>query len=127
MPRKIALAFLALALLLSLSPPVLAGQTAHIHFVVVAPKPAQGMSPIEAMAGFRAGLLKLAGGYTEWGPTQGASKHTGGVYRQNNFSYLVAADRDLTKELVALIKKYSDAKKPFVLHWTGTASIPLGQ
>lgn len=127
MPRKIALALVALALLAGLSLPARAGQTAHIHFVVVAPAPAQGMSPIEAMAGFRQGLLKLAGGYTEWGPTQGASKQTGGVYRQNNFSYLVAADRDLTPELVALVKKYSKAEHPFVLHWTGTASIPLGR
>lgn len=126
MPRKIALVLLALALVAALAAPALA-QTAHIHFVVVAPKPAPGMSPILAMAGFREGLLKLAKGYTEWGPTQGASQGTGGVYRQNNFSYLVAADRDLTPELVALIKEFSDAKAPFVLHWTGTASIPLGK
>lgn len=126
MPRKIALVLVSLALLLGLAAPALA-QTAHIHFVVVAPKAGAGTSPILAMAGFRKGLLALAPGYTEWGPTQGASKQAGGVARQDNFSYLVAADRDLTPELVKLIKQYSDVKRPFVLHWTGTASIPLGK
>ncbi|MCB2228307.1 MAG: hypothetical protein KQH53_16625 [Desulfarculaceae bacterium] len=126
MPRKIALVLVALALVIGLAAPALA-QTAHIHFVVVAPKPGPGMSPLEYMAGFRKGLVTLAGGYTEWGPTQGAVRDLGGIKRQDNFSYLVAADRDLTKELVSLVRQFSDAKRPFVLHWTGTASIPLGK
>ncbi len=127
MMRKTALAALAIALVLGLAAPVPAAETAHIHFLVVAPQPAQGMAPLQAMTGFRAGLVKLAGGFTEWGPTSGASRQNKEGMRQNNFSFIVAADRDLTRELAALIKKFFPASQPFVLHWTGTASIPLGK
>jgi len=126
MLRKTALAALAAALILGLAAPALAGP-AHIHFLVVSPQPAPGMSNIQAMTGFRAGLVKLAGGFTEWGPTSGASRQNQEGMRQNNLSFLVAADRDLTKELAALIKKFFQTDRPFVLHWTGSASIPLGK
>jgi hypothetical protein len=127
MPRKSALPALALALVLALAAPALAANPAHIHFLVTPPTPAPGLNPTQAVERFREGLLKLAGGYTEWGPTQGAARHGGGIHRENNFSYLVAADRDLTPELAALVKKCFSAPHPFVLHWTGTANIKLGK
>jgi len=117
---------LALALLLALGIPAQAGQ-AHIHFLVAPPSPAGGMSNLQALEGFRQGLADLAGGYTEWGPSEGASRQGGKLVRQTNFSYIVAAGRDLTPELVKLIQKYFVAPQPFVLHWVGTAFIPLGK
>ena len=125
MLRKCALLVMLLALGLALAAPAAQAGPAHIHFLVVAPTPAPGMSPVQAMANFRQALLDLAGGYTEWGPSQGAVRQKGGVHREGNFSYIVAATRDLTPELVALIKKYSDADQPFVLHWTGESNFPL--
>ncbi|MCF8043500.1 MAG: hypothetical protein K9K65_06915 [Desulfarculaceae bacterium] len=124
--KKAILGALALVLLLALAIPVQAGP-AHIHFLVVPPNPAAGLNNLQAMEGFRNALAETAGGYTEWGPSQGASREGGKLKRQTNFSYLVAADRDLTGDLVKLIQKYFTAPRPFVLHWTGTASIPLGK
>lgn len=54
------------------------------------------MSNLQALEGFRQGLADLAGGYTEWGPSEGASRQGGKLVRQTNFSYIVAAGRDLT-------------------------------
>lgn len=124
--RKAMLGALALLLLLALGAPAQAGP-AHIHFLVVPPTPAAGMNNLQALEGFRNALAELAGGYTEWSPSQGASRESGKLKRETNFSYLVAADRDLTADLVKLIQKYFIAPHPFVLHWTGTASIPLGK
>lgn len=124
--KRSVLGGLALLLLLALTAPVQAG-AAHIHFLVVPPAPASGLSDLQAVEGFRNALAQLSGGYTEWGPSQGASREGGKLRRETNFSYLVAADRDLTADLVKLIQKYFTAPRPFVLHWTGTASIPLGK
>ena len=124
--RKAILGALSLALLLALGAPAQAGP-AHIHFLVAPPAPVAGLTNLQALEGFRQDLAELAGGYTEWGPSQGASREGGKLHRETNFSYLVAADRDLTPELVQLIKKYFLAEHPFVLHWTGTASVPLGK
>ncbi|MBU1155347.1 MAG: hypothetical protein KJ921_05825 [Proteobacteria bacterium] len=125
--KRSVLGGLALLLLLALAAPVQAGTAAHIHFLVVPPTPTAGMNNLQALEGFRNALAQLAGGYTEWGPSQGASREGGKLKRQTNFSYLVAADRDITTDLVKLIQKYFTAPRPFVLHWTGTASIPLGK
>jgi len=124
--KRSVLGGLALLLLLALAAPAQAG-AAHIHFLVTPATPASGLSDLQAVEGFRNSLAQLAGGYTEWGPSQGASREGGKLVRQTNFSYLVAADRDLTADLVKLIQKYFTAPRPFVLHWTGTASIPLGK
>ena len=115
---------LALALLLALGATAQAGE-AHIHFLVAPPSPAEGMSNLQALEGFRQELVDLAGGYTEWGPTQGASRDGSNLMRQTNFSYIVAAGSDLTPDLVKLIKKYFVVPQPFVLHWVGTSSIPM--
>lgn len=125
--KRIILGAPALLLLLSLAAWAQAAEKAHIHFLVTPATPAAGLSDLQAVEGFRNALAALAGGYTEWGPSQGASREAGKLRRETNFSYLVAADRDLTGELVKLIAKYFTAQRPFVLHWTGTAAIPLGK
>ncbi|MEW5913672.1 MAG: hypothetical protein AB1814_14015 [Thermodesulfobacteriota bacterium] len=118
---------LGLALLLALAGPLQAASPAHIHFVVVPASPKTGLSFAQAMSDLRNGFVKLAGGYTEWVLTQGAAQGAEGVQRENNFSFLVAADRDLSPELAKLVQKYFEAPHPFVLHWQGDASRPLGQ
>ncbi|RJX29239.1 MAG: hypothetical protein C4525_14790 [Desulfarculus sp.] len=123
--KRIAAAALGLALLLALAGPVRAGSPAHIHFVVVPATPKAGLSFVQAMAGLRNGFVKLAGGYTEWVLTQGAAQGAEGVQRENNFSFLVAAERNLTDDLAKLVQRYFEAPRPFVLHWLGDAGHPL--
>ena len=77
------------------------------------------------MEGVRSGFVRLAGGYTEWVLTQGAAEGADGVLRENNFSFLVAANRNLTDDLVKLVQRYFQASRPFILHWVGDASRPL--
>lgn len=125
--QRMALGALALLLLLAAAGPARAANPVHIHFLVVPPTPVAGLDNLQALEGFRKDLAALAGGYTEWGPSQGASRQGGKLHRETNFSYLVASDRDLTAELAKLIAKYFVAGQPFVLHWTGTASFPLGK
>ncbi|MBU1275813.1 MAG: hypothetical protein KJ720_10590 [Proteobacteria bacterium] len=125
--KKTVLWALALLLLLATAGMAQAANQAHIHFLVTPPTPAAGFSDLQAVEGFRDSLAALAGGYTEWGPSQGASRQGGKLRRETNFSYLVAADRDLTDDLVKLIAKYFAAERPFVLHWTGTASFKMEQ
>ncbi len=105
----------------------LAQYEAHIHFLVVPQTAAPGMKYAEAMDSFQAALVKLAGGYTELGFGSGAAQAKKKIHRMQNVSFMVYAPRDVTVDLVKLIKKYFAAKHPFVLHWKGSATLPPGR
>jgi hypothetical protein len=91
-----------------------------VHFMVVPAQPKDGMERNHAMAEFREKLAELAGGYTCLEVTDGGSISAAGQYRSElNYSFIVAAEKDMTGELEKLATEFFDADKPFILVWPG--------
>lgn len=104
---------IALVLVLLLATSALAGgKTALVHFVVV---PAS--VPAEKLSEFSAFLDNKAGGLTAF-RTHGSHLGSGvGAIDEKNVSYLVAADKDMSKEIVAFAKERLGLPGIFLLVW----------
>ncbi len=118
MAQRALMAVVVVASLVVLAQPVGAGEASvFVHFVVVGDTPTNGASYDEAIGALKVELDRLAGGYTELGPTSGGFLPSDGVAEtENNTSFLVAASRDMTAGLEQLVAKHF-TEKPYILVW----------
>lgn len=94
----------------------------QVHFTVVPATMPDGSDAGPALEQFKAEVIKLAGGFTELGPSRGGSLHPDGVHHSNNIAFLIGADRDLSAELKALTLRLFGETSVFILVWPGTAT-----
>ena len=104
---------IALVLVLLMATAALAGgKKALVHFVVV-----PSSVPAEKISEFSAFLDSRAGGLTAF-RTHGSHLGSGvGALDEKNISYLVAADKDMSKEIVRFAKEKLGLKDIFLLVW----------
>jgi hypothetical protein len=113
----------AVFLLAALAPtaPARAESGVWVHFMVISKDAAGGGA--EVMGKFQAKLAGLAGGYTYLGDGQGGYIPSGGkLQTEDNHSYIIAAPKNLSKELEALTAKFFPGQKPFILVWQGKSN-----
>lgn len=108
--RTFFLLALAFGLVLFCSPAAFA-RKATVHFFVV-PQPMQGQQ-LTQLNDF---LEETAGGFTLM-PSVGGSKDGGGAAGQRNWSYTVAADKDLSQEIMDYLKTRCGLTRVFILVW----------
>ena len=90
-----------------------------VHFVVVPSATQYGAETRAAILKFEEEVILLAGGFTELGPSRGGSIENGVVKPQENLSFIIGADRDVSKELKALSRKIFKDDGAFILAWPG--------
>ena len=90
-------------------------QPFFIHFVVL---PAASDDDPRVLE-FKKMALALAGGFTELGATSGGSMHKDGVHQEDNLSFIVGAEKDITKDLKMLTKSLFGGKGAFIMSWPG--------
>ncbi len=90
-----------------------------VHFVVVNKTLPDGSDSGPAVLLFKAEVIKLAGGYTELGSSKGGSLENGVVEDQDNLSFIIGADKDISKELKAMTKRLFKDDGAFILSWPG--------
>ncbi|MBI9078986.1 MAG: hypothetical protein JEY79_04505 [Pseudodesulfovibrio sp.] len=90
-----------------------------VHFVVLTNTMPDGTDSRPAIQLFKAEVLTLAGGFTELGPTLGGSLHPDGVHDQSNVSFIIGADKDISKELKAMTQRLFKDDGAFILVWPG--------
>ena len=90
------------------------------HFVVVDSVLPDGANSAEAVRAFEKEVIKMAGGFTEIGASRGGSLVDDTVEYQDNISFVIAADRDISNELKALTTKLFGGRGAFILVWPGT-------
>ena len=104
---------LTLALVLRLVPAALAGgRKATVHYMVL-----PSSIPAEKITEFGAFLDKTAGGFTAMrvhGSHQGSGVDS---FNETGTAYLVAADKDFSKEFMAFAKEKLGLKSLFLLVW----------
>ncbi len=92
-----------------------AEKPAYVHFVV-----ASVSSDAAGMPQLKQGFLELAGGYTQVPNTFGSSMNDGKAKaEEENTSFLVAADKNISKEIQALAQKALGGDV-FILVWQGS-------
>ncbi|BDQ35392.1 hypothetical protein [Pseudodesulfovibrio portus] len=113
---------LVLIVLLSLCAVAQAAETvpSFIHFVVVDSVLPDGTDSADAIRVFEKEVIAMASGFTELGDSRGGSLVNGAVEYQNNISFVIAADKDISKELKALSIRLFGGRGAFVLAWPGT-------
>lgn len=94
----------------------------HVHFVVVPATLENGLSSGGAVTLFKKQVLELAGGFTELGATRGGSLENDGVKQRENLSFIIGADRDISKELKKMSITFFGGDGAFILAWPGTVT-----
>jgi len=89
-----------------------------VHFVVVSETVPAGGDFATALTQFKSEVVKLAGGYTELGATHGSTLDSDGK-QEENISFIIGADKDITIELKELSKKLFGGDGAFILSWPG--------
>lgn len=104
---------LSLVLVLALASAALAGgRTATVHYMVL-----PGSVSAEQVAEFSAFLDKTAGGFTAM-RVHGSHQGSGlGAFDEKGTAYLVAADKNHSKEFMAFAKDRLGLKSLFLLVW----------
>ncbi|WP_319466136.1 hypothetical protein [uncultured Pseudodesulfovibrio sp.] len=90
-----------------------------IHFTVLPQKMPSGADSWPVVMEFKTKVMELAGGFTELGPSRGGSLHPDSVHHEENLSFLIAADRDISADLKKLITSYFNKENAFILVWQG--------
>ncbi len=116
----IALCFCLAFAFLSTSAPAEEQKPFFVHFVVVSKTMPDGADAGPALLAFKAEAIKLAGGYTELGSTRGGSLKEGKVQDQENVSFVIGANKDISKELKEMTKRHFKGNGAFILAWPGT-------
>ena len=95
------------------------GQTVLVHFLVVPGwiQGEKGGGDVEAaLDALKQRMVELAGGFTVLGATSGGSDSSGEVRHADNYSFLVASDKDISAELQAAVREqFND--DAFLLVW----------
>ncbi|ADU63164.1 MAG: hypothetical protein KUA35_04510 [Pseudodesulfovibrio sp.] len=94
----------------------------QVHFTVVPATMPDGSDAGPALEQFKAEVIKLAGGFTELGPSHGGSLRPDGMHQSNNIAFLIGADKDLSAELKALTLRLFGETNVFILVWPGTVT-----
>jgi hypothetical protein len=110
-PRKLFLLALALGLVLFCAPAAFA-RKATVHYFVV---PQSMMGP--QFAHLNDFLEQTAGGYTLVPSVGGTKDGAGSLAGQRNWTYTVAADRNLSKEIIDYLKTECGLERVFMLVW----------
>ncbi|BCS86790.1 hypothetical protein [Pseudodesulfovibrio sediminis] len=92
----------------------------YIHFVVVDSVLPDGSDSRDAVLAFEKEVIKLAGGFTEIGATRGGALEGDAVVPQKNISFMISADRDISRELKTLTTQLFGGRGGFILAWQGT-------
>jgi len=90
-----------------------------VHFTVLSKTMPDGTDAGPALLSFKAEVIKLAGGFTELGSTRGGSLHSDGVHDEDNVSFIIGADKDISKELKAMTQRLFKDDGAFILVWPG--------
>ncbi|WP_285907920.1 hypothetical protein [Pseudodesulfovibrio pelocollis] len=98
------------------------GKPFHVHFTVVPAVMPDGSDPGPALVEFRAEVARLAGGYTELGPSRGGAIHSGVVVHEESIAFLIGADRDLSAQIKALVRRLFGDANVFILAWPATVT-----
>ncbi len=89
-----------------------------VHYFVVPSVLPGGVNAAERLPALRMFLSKLAGGYTQLGMTQGGWVNPkGGLETERNISFLVSAEKDVSKEIAAYLDRHFPAKARYLLVW----------
>lgn len=89
------------------------------HFVVVPQTLANGSDSGPVVLEFKKAVIELAGGFTELGLSRGGSTSDGVVKHEQNISFIIRADRDISLELQELTDRLFDGKGTFIMSWPG--------
>lgn len=92
----------------------------YVHLVVVPAALENGLSSQPVLPKFKEQVIQLAGGFTEIGATRGGSMGNGGVKDQENFSFIIGADTDISIKLKKMTKALFGGDGAFILAWPGT-------
>lgn len=93
-----------------------------VHMVVVPDTLPDGSTSMDVIDGFESEVMKLAGGFTQLGPSQGSELVKGEEVYQDNITYLIGADKDITEQLHALTARFFGQPGAFIMSWPGTMS-----
>lgn len=92
---------------------------AYIHFVVINQVLPDGSDSSPVVLEFKKAVIKLAGGFTELGRTRGGSMGDDMVKHEQNISFIIGADKDISLELRKLTEKLFDGDGAFIMSWPG--------
>jgi hypothetical protein len=117
------LGFVIVLLTIFLAAPIQAASEVFVHFIVVPSETRGGRDIDRALDDLKQHFAELAGGYTFLGVTDGAYLPPGGKLEKNkNYTFMVAAPQNLTRDIEAYIPKYFDTPKPYVLVWKAASN-----
>jgi len=94
-------------------------QPFFVHFVVISKTMPNGLDFDAAVLSFKEEVIKLAGGYTDLGPTRGGSLNAGNVKHRDNLSFIIGAKKDVSVELKKMTKRLFGGDGAFILAWPG--------
>lgn len=115
--------FVIVLLAMFLAAPVQAASEVFVHFIVVPTRTNDGRDIDKALDDFKQHLAELAGGYTFLGATDGGYLPPGGKLQKNkNYSFMVAAPQNITRDIEIYIRKHFDTPKPYVLVWKAVSN-----
>ncbi|WP_316901297.1 hypothetical protein [Pseudodesulfovibrio indicus] len=92
----------------------------YVHMVVIPDTLPDGSTSVDVIDEFESEVMKLSGGFTQLGPSQGSDIVKGDEVYQDNMTYLIGADKDITAKLHALTVKYFGEPGGFIMAWPGT-------
>ncbi len=120
--KRFSLIWLALILSLACVPNVSASEPApaYVHMVVVSATLSDGSSSEDAVLAFEKAVIEMAGGFTKLGSSSGGILRGDTVEHQQNVTFMVAGQKDLSKELKTLTLKLFGGDGGFILAWPGT-------
>ena len=115
--------FVIVLLTMFLAAPIHAASEVFVHFIVVPSKTNDGRDIDKALDDLKQYFAELAGGYTFLGATDGGYLPHGGKLQKNkNFSFMVAAPQNITRDIEIYIRKHFYTPKPYVLVWKAASN-----
>lgn len=92
----------------------------YVHMVVVSATLTDGSSSADSVLAFEKAVIEMAGGFTRLGSSSGGILKGDTVEHQQNVTFMVAGQKDLSEELKALTLKLFGGDGGFILAWPGT-------
>lgn len=121
--KRFKICFMVGILTLFLLTSVQAASEVFVHFVVVPSKTRGDRDIHKALDDLKFFFAELAGGYTHLGPSDGGYLPPDGKLEKNaNYSFLVAAPKEVTREIEAYILEHFETEKPYILIWKAVSN-----